>query len=119
MNIIRDGSGQLISIELTTEEMRELLAFEATCFCLSGGEALPFLQDVRKHYEIPEDDMRPYMEARDFSRDDIWRLQILKRTAEARYRAVHIVGDLRRLEAELGVGVLQTYVDRNRILPTT
>ncbi len=119
MNIVRGSCGELACIELTADEMRELLAFEATCFCLFEGAFRSFLEDIRKHYDIPEGDMLPYFQKQTFSRDDVWRLQILKRSAEARYQAVHTIGDLRRLESELGVGALQTYVDRNRILPTT
>jgi hypothetical protein len=104
---------------LTTDEMRELLAFEATSVCLSARGARGFLHEIGKHYEIPEGDMRPYFHKRSFSREDVWRLQILKRSAQGRYRAVHIIGDLRRLESELGEGALETYVDRKRILPLT
>jgi hypothetical protein len=119
VKVIRDACGGLLSIELTAEEMKELLAFEATLLCLLGGESRPFLEDVRRHYEIPEADMLPYFRQEEFTRDDVWRLQILKRSAEGRYRAVQAIGDLRRLESELGVGALQTYVDRSRILPLT
>jgi hypothetical protein len=118
LRIIRGSCGELLSIALTADELRELLAFEATSLCLFEGNIRAFLEDVRKHYDIPEADMRPYFEKTSFSRDDVWRLQILKRSAQARYRAVHLIGDLRRLESKLGIGALETYVDRNRILPT-
>ncbi len=118
MRIIRGTCGELASIELTADEMRELLAFEASCVCLFEGNTRAFLEDVCKHYGVPAEDMRPYFEQSCLARDDVWRLQILKRSAQAQYRAVHIIGDLRKLEFELGIGVLETYVDRNRILPS-
>jgi hypothetical protein len=117
MEVVRDDDGELAAIELTPVEMKELLAFEATCTCLLGRDSGPFLEDVRRHYDIPEGDMRPYFEKKSFERDDVWRLQILKRSAEGRYDAVHAIGDLRRLEARLGEGVLEACVERRRTRP--
>jgi hypothetical protein len=117
MDVLRDAGGEVRSIKLTDAEMRELLSYEATYTCLMDSDNRRFLSDIRKHYDIPEGDMRPYVETDNFTRDDVWRLQILKRSAQANYEAVHIIGDLRRLESELGVGALQTYVDRNRLSP--
>ena len=119
MEVIRDGDGEVVSIELTRDEMRELLAYEATCACLLRNAPRDFLEDVRRHYDIPEEDMAPYFRKAGFERDDVWRLQILKRSAEGRYGAVHVIGDLRRLEAQLGAGALETYVNRRKILPLT
>ena len=118
MEIIRDGNGEILAIELTRVEMRELLAFEATCACLIARDSRSFLEDLMRGYGISEEDMRPFLDKQRFSREDVWRLQIFKRSSQGDYRAVHILGDLRRLEARLGEGVLQTYVDRRKILPT-
>ncbi|MHC4915983.1 MAG: hypothetical protein ACYTGB_10895 [Planctomycetota bacterium] len=119
MEVVRDGDGGVVSIELTRDEMRELLAYEATCACLLHGDARDFLEDIRRHYDIPEGDMAAYFRKERFGRDDVWRLQILKRSVEGRYEAVHVIGDLRRLESQLGAGALETYVNRRKILPLT
>ncbi len=117
MEIVRDSNGELLAIELTCVELRELLAFEATLRCLASRDQLSFLEDARGYYGISEEDMRPFFENERLTREDLWRLQILKRSVQGRYGAVHVIGDLRRLESRLGEGALETYVDRSRILP--
>ncbi len=117
MRVVRDSAGDILAIELTCVELKELLAFEATWSCLASRDRIGFLEETRRHYAISEADMRPFFEKARLAREDVWRLQILKRSAGGCYGAVHVIGDLRRLEARLGAGALETYVDRNRILP--
>lgn len=117
MKIVRDSNAELLAIELTCVELRELLAFEATLRCLNSRDQLAFLEDVRCHYDISEEDMRPFFEKPRLAREDVWRLQILKRSVQGHYGAVHVIGDLRRLESQVGEDALGTYIDRNRILP--
>jgi hypothetical protein len=59
--------------------------------------------------------MEPMLTAGPLSRKDVWQLQQLKRRAAGDEAALQAIARLRKLEAELGRDVLQTYVDRKRI----
>lgn len=117
MREIWGEAGRLLSIELTREEMRELLAFEATLACVRPSLRPAFLEALARNYGIPAGDLAPFLKKRMLNREDVWQLQVLKRTAERNRRAVEIVSDLRRLEAELGEDVLEVYVARTRLAP--
>ncbi len=119
MKAIRDTDGSLISIELDRIEMRELLAFEATCACLIPKSRRAFLEATMRNYKIPPERMLPLIERVVFSREDVWKLQVLKRDVSGDSQALGAIAKLRRMEAELGRDVLQTYVDRRRITPGT
>ncbi len=115
MRIITDDDGRLSSIELDRIEMRELLAFEATCACLVLKSRRAFLEAAMSTYCIPDDEMEPLLARRMLSRTDVWELQTMKRRATADERALEAIARLRKLETELGRDVLQAYVDRKRI----
>ncbi len=119
MHIVRDEGGKFTSIELTGDEMRELLAFEATCACVIPKTRRAFLEATVRNYRIPAEKAMPLVEKKVLSREDVWRLQVMKRTASGDEPALEAIGRLRRLEAELGRDVLQLYVDRRRIAPGT
>jgi hypothetical protein len=115
LKVIRDEDGKLASIELDRAEMRELLAFEATCACMVPRSRRAFLEATMKQYAIPAEQMLPLIEKGVLSREDVWRLQVIKRTAAGEDRALEAIARLKRLEAELGRDVLHMYVDRRRI----
>lgn len=115
MKVIRDEDGKLASIELDRVEMRELLAFEATCACLVPRSRRAFLEATLLRYKIPAEQMLPLVEKRLLSREDVWRLQVMKRTAAGETPALEAIARLKRLESELGRDVLQMYVDRRKI----
>jgi hypothetical protein len=115
LKVIRDEDGRLASIELDRTEMRELLAFEATCACLVPRSRRAFLEATMKQYAVPTDQMLPLIEKRVLSREDVWRLQVMKRTAAKETQALEAIARLKQLESELGRDVLQMYVDRRKI----
>jgi hypothetical protein len=115
LRIIHDQDGGLSAIELDGTEMRELLAFEATSTCLVLKSRRGFLEATMRAYAIPAEQMLPLLEKEMPSREDVWRLQVMKRQASGDEAALEAIGRLRRLEAELGRDVLQAYVDRRRI----
>jgi hypothetical protein len=115
LKIVHDDDGRLVSIELARVEMRELLAFEATCACLIPRSRRAFLEATMRNYRIPEEQMAPLLQSRIISRAEVWELQIMKRAASGDAPALEAIAALRKLEAELGRDVLQIYVDRNRI----
>jgi hypothetical protein len=115
LRIIRDQDGDLSAIELDSIEMRELLAFEATCACLVLRSRRSFLEATMQAYRIPIGQMLPLLEKEMPSREDVWKLQVMKRQATGSDAALEAIGRLRRLEAELGRDVLETYVDRRKI----
>jgi hypothetical protein len=117
VKIVRDENGKLASIELDGEEMRQLLAFEATCACVIPKSRRSFLEATMRNYRIPAEQMLPLIEKKVLSREDVWHLQVVKRTAAEDAGALEAIGRLRRLEAELGRDVLGTYVDRRKIAP--
>lgn len=119
MRVIRDPDGILASIELERLEMKELLAFEATCACLISRSRRAFLEATMGNYRISQEKMLPLIEKGLLSRDDVWKLQVMKREAERDREALAAISRLRRVEAEMGREVLQAYVDRNRIAPGT
>jgi hypothetical protein len=92
---------------LTPDGMRELLAFEATRACLSPRPRRAFLEATMRNYRIPAGPMMGLLGKESFSRDDIWELQALKRQAQGNARALAAIAELRRLEADLGRGLLQ------------
>jgi hypothetical protein len=117
LKLIRDDDGKLASIELSRAEMRELLAFEATCACLIPRSRRAFLEATMRNYQIPTGEIVPLLEKKVFSREDVWKLQVIKRRAAGDEAALEAIGRLRQLEAQLGRDVLQIYVDRRRITP--
>jgi hypothetical protein len=116
---IRDSDDKLVSIELERIEMKELLAFEATCACLIPKSRRAFLEATMRNYNIAPEKMMPLIEKGVLSREDVWKLQVLKRNASDDSEALGAIARLRRMEAELGRDVLQTYVDRRKITPGT
>ncbi len=72
-----------------------------------------------RNYQIPPAKMLPLIEKDVLSREDVWKLQVIKRTAAGDEGALAAIARLRQVEAELGRDVLQAYVDRSRISPGT
>ena len=68
MHIVRDEGGKFTSIELTGDEMRELLAFEATCACVIPKTRRAFLEATVRNYRIPAEKAMPLVEKKVLSR---------------------------------------------------
>jgi hypothetical protein len=98
------------ALRLTPEEVREILALEATWCCLVPRRIPGFLEETMRRYGISPADMEPFLGKRAFNRSDAWRLQVLKRMAQRDARAVEILGRLHRVEARRGEGILQAWV---------
>ena len=110
MNVVWSWNRELLAIELEPEELRELLALEATWTCLAGCHLPGFLEATMRRYRIPAEDMAVFLAKPAFSRGDVWRLQALKRLAQGDSRAVELLGRLHRLEARLGESLLGAYL---------
>jgi hypothetical protein len=115
VKIVNDEDGRLASIELDRVEMRELLAFEATCACLVPRTRHAFLEATMREYRIPAETMLPLLAKKVLAREDVWTLQTLKREATGDQAALAAIGKLRHTETALGRDVLHLYVDRKRV----
>jgi len=98
------------ALRLAPEELREILALEATWQCLAPRPLPGFLEATMRRYRIARADMKFYFDRPTFNRGDVWRLQVLKRMAQGDRRALEILGGLHRLEFRRGEGLLQAYV---------
>jgi predicted Ser/Thr protein kinase len=85
------------------EEMRELLAFEATRLCILPHPRRAFLEGTMRNYRIPPEQMQYFFEKPLMTRDDVWQLQLVKRAAQGQARAVGIVRKLMELERATGL----------------
>jgi hypothetical protein len=96
-------------VALSREGMRELLAMEATRSCLTPRPRRAFLEATMRNYRIPPEEMMPLLDRPRLTREDVWQLQILKRSAQGRSDSLVAIARLRELEAELGRGLLQAF----------
>jgi serine/threonine protein kinase len=111
-------SDSVRGVILSREGVRELLAMEATCACLRPRPRRAFLEATMRNYRISREKMLPLLEKPFFTRRDVWDLQALKRSAEGKDGAVTVISKLRRLETELGCGLLQACAESRRQLET-
>jgi len=98
------------ALSLAPEELREILALEATWRCLAPRPLPGFLEATMRRYGIARQDMSFFLGKPAFNRGDVWRLQVLKRLAQGDSRALEILGGLHRLEFRRGEGLLQAFV---------
>ncbi|GEM_PF-2401793 len=98
-------------MRLTPEEIREILALEATWCCLSPRRLPGFLEATMRRYGISREAMDYFLRKRALNRADAWKLQRLKRQAQGDSQALEIIERLHRLEQRRGEGVLQTWLE--------
>jgi serine/threonine protein kinase len=113
-----DLLNRIREVALSREGMRELLAMEATCSCSMPRPRRAFLEATMRNYRIPRAKMQPLLEKLSFRREDVWDLQELKRSAQGKSEALRAIARLRRLEADLGRGLLQACVGHPRASDT-
>lgn len=107
---VAGGEDPAATVKLSREELRELLACEATCACLVPQGNRRMLEATMRTYGIPIQHMRPLLEKRPLTRDDVWFLQAQKRTAQGNRRALGIIHKLRRMEAQFKTDLLRAYL---------
>jgi len=117
MHVVWSWNREVLSIELQPEELRELLALEATWTCLVACRLPGFLEATMRRYRISAEDMAAFLGKRSFNRNAVWRLQVLKRLAQGDARAVELLGRLRRLEVRMGESLLGVYLRSRGAVP--
>ena len=113
-----EADRDLPAIDLTPEETRELLALEVNCAQLVPEKDEELLESIMQEYRLTREEMAPFLQKSQLSRNDIWELQLLKRRSQQNYRAVQVLVKLRGLETRIGAELLRTFVDRSKLLAT-
>lgn len=107
--------GELLSIDLSREELYELLAFETNCAQLVPEKDQGLLEATMQQYGLTNEQMAPYLEQPHLTRQDVWSLQLLKRRSQNNHSAVMAINKLQALEQKLGSTLLRSLVDRSRL----
>ena len=107
--------GQLVSIDLSREELYELLAFEANCAQLVPEKDQELLEAIRRQYRLSREELAPFLDKPRLTRDDVWGLQALKRRSQGNASAAEAVRQLQALEVKLGATLLRSLIERSRL----